>query len=588
MNFTFVTHKGARPEKSELVKSHVMREAQKRRREAKQRRIRHPPVQESRLPVAFNDLILLPPAPGVPRDLDASHPFQPICSEDIELFPSSGAAKWIPEPWATSADDINSTDSTLVLDDFVGLWNAGQDPSPSGSQLMVTSPWLSIRLDDDHAFDPDTFMAAREISSFSSDGIYVGAHTVVPSLIPQPTPLAPPAVRDSSTSIDAWQSWDLIYRLNELIAHYITSYDYSLSATRVGIAAYWSSQPLVSLKILYSSALVYCIYRDVNREQPVDDHPYYKGQVIRMIHEAFKDPATAIDDDNLSAVLCVCMYENVSGSKHANTHLEGLRQMISLRGGINNLPVGKEQHFAEMSLLQDMLHAACSNVPPKLFDVAAPLLKGDGTVPEPSFRQSPLRIDMSYGVHVPPLELAKSHDVLRQAFRSLERLCMEAFDKERAATEEVLIEERRRHFWARLAPPAEKRALGDMTITERSDEAIRLAAKIHFRATALRIQYEDEVNVEDMKQLHSILRTTDWNFWKVAHYVYLWVLLTGGAASNGHEERHYFRSEILRMGLGPAMGDWRVFRQTMGNFLWIQHFLRQDVKEVGICEGVKG
>jgi len=38
VNFTFVSHKGARPEKSELVKSHVMRESQKRRREARQRR----------------------------------------------------------------------------------------------------------------------------------------------------------------------------------------------------------------------------------------------------------------------------------------------------------------------------------------------------------------------------------------------------------------------------------------------------------------------------------------------------------------------------------------------------------------------
>lgn len=37
VNFTFVSHNGARPEKRELVKSHVMRESQKRRREAKQR-----------------------------------------------------------------------------------------------------------------------------------------------------------------------------------------------------------------------------------------------------------------------------------------------------------------------------------------------------------------------------------------------------------------------------------------------------------------------------------------------------------------------------------------------------------------------
>ena len=37
-NFTFVPHKGARPERSELVKSHVMRESQRRRREDKGRR----------------------------------------------------------------------------------------------------------------------------------------------------------------------------------------------------------------------------------------------------------------------------------------------------------------------------------------------------------------------------------------------------------------------------------------------------------------------------------------------------------------------------------------------------------------------
>lgn len=37
VNFTFVTHKGARPEKSELVKAHVMRESQRKRREARKK-----------------------------------------------------------------------------------------------------------------------------------------------------------------------------------------------------------------------------------------------------------------------------------------------------------------------------------------------------------------------------------------------------------------------------------------------------------------------------------------------------------------------------------------------------------------------
>lgn len=72
---------------------------------------------------------------------------------------------------------------------------------------------------------------------------------------------------------------------------------------------YWQRRALVNSKILLSTALFYCAYRDTVRGIASDDHHYYKDRILHLINLALGNPATAVSDDNIAAVISMCMYE---------------------------------------------------------------------------------------------------------------------------------------------------------------------------------------------------------------------------------------------------------------------------------------
>ena len=211
-----------------------------------------------------------------------------------------------------------------------------------------------------------------------------------------------------------------------------------------------------------------------------------------------------------------------------------------------------------------MLHASCSNLPPIMFDITAPILRDVRRSGLPQwYPQSPLRVLNDTAFLRPTLELQSSFDILGDAFDCFEMLCIEAFDSDTAMDEAETFKVRRDKVCARLAKIEEQELeRPPQTSKGKAERAIRIAAKIHFRATAFRIQHEDEVNTEDLKILYALMRKIEPALWKAAHYVYLWVLLTGGAASCRYPNmRSYFVSEIMRLGFTIGLFDWQAFRR---------------------------
>jgi len=103
-------------------------------------------------------------------------------------------------------------------------------------------------------------------------------------------------------------------------------------------------------------------------------------------------------------------------------------------------------------------------------------------------------------------------------------MCIEAFDKETASDEAEAFKIRRDKTWARLER-CEESVSEELPLTnkEKAEYAIRVAARIHYRAVVGRVQHEDEVNTEDLMRLHGTVRKIALGFWKVASYVYLWM-----------------------------------------------------------------
>lgn len=40
-----------------------------------------------------------------------------------------------------------------------------------------------------------------------------------------------------------------------------------------------------------------------------NDHVYFKHRILNLINTALKNPETAVCDDNIAAVISMCMYE---------------------------------------------------------------------------------------------------------------------------------------------------------------------------------------------------------------------------------------------------------------------------------------
>jgi hypothetical protein len=58
-----------------------------------------------------------------------------------------------------------------------------------------------------------------------------------------------------------------------------------------------------------ASALVHCAYRDKASGGTGNDHDYFKARSLQMINKAFDNPDSAVSDENIVAVIYICVYE---------------------------------------------------------------------------------------------------------------------------------------------------------------------------------------------------------------------------------------------------------------------------------------
>ncbi|KUJ22606.1 uncharacterized protein LY89DRAFT_305626 [Mollisia scopiformis] len=64
---------------------------------------------------------------------------------------------------------------------------------------------------------------------------------------------------------------------------------------------------------------------------------YYKAQTIKLLNKSLRDSEAAVSDETLAAVLLLTHVVSLIGEPNeAEIHMNGLRQMMVLRGGIQH------------------------------------------------------------------------------------------------------------------------------------------------------------------------------------------------------------------------------------------------------------
>ncbi|KAF2651710.1 hypothetical protein K491DRAFT_84284 [Lophiostoma macrostomum CBS 122681] len=560
MNFTFVTHKGARPERSELVKSHVMRESQRRRKEARKHQTRSENVpQRSQSAEDASPMV----NSNYHETTEASLEFTARTTTVVDR------TNWEPSDPATYSEFLAG------LRTCQGLWDGPQNSDSLEPAVIDMTPWSE-----------EPFILYH---SFETSPVLSGHTSLDPTLTVSPVEHLPSLSYfdqlGAGTTLDT--QWTLSQSLEQnsqmTDCHENSPLLCGANPMQSNPHDYWLQATGSRQKILFCASLYYRAIKDILQGKKGDGHDHSQTRTLHSINRALADPSMRPSEDAIAAVISLCIYENVLGSEDVVTHLEGLQQMINMKESNDNLSPDKWQYMVEMANLQDMIHACSSNVEPFMFDITSPSLRDMRSEKfEYFYPQSPLRVVNDARFTQPPTELRSSFQVLADAFDGFEMLCIETFDEDTANAEANTFQERREKFLEVLhqkGTGADEDA--EFPLVElKARDAVSTAARIHFRACAYRIQHNEDVNEEDMRRLRRLLRSIDPRFWKVGYYVYMWILLTGAAASHGHpRHRPYFVSELMRLGLSIGFFDWKSFRLIMGNFLWLQRFLQRDEQQ---------
>jgi hypothetical protein len=242
------------------------------------------------------------------------------------------------------------TTTCPALDERLGAWKNPADPMLMNEGLNRFYNTLPTNLLDESDNVSDTALTSRyDPTYFFQNDTFAAKNGTQPVLIPQPDILYPMFLGGSSPEDASWLSLRLYEWVVELTSHcklllfsfpnyalHIMFDNNTSSITKVGNFAYdannfladtstlyfetpgvpavnpvdyWLQKSLIDVKILLSCALFYSAYHEVIQGEAVHDHHYFKSRFLRLINKALEDPVQAISDNNLAAIISMCMYE---------------------------------------------------------------------------------------------------------------------------------------------------------------------------------------------------------------------------------------------------------------------------------------
>ncbi|KFZ17100.1 hypothetical protein V501_01891 [Pseudogymnoascus sp. VKM F-4519 (FW-2642)] len=306
--------------------------------------------------------------------------------------------------------------------------------------------------------------------------------------------------------------------------------------------------------------------------EPGPDYFLLKGEVMRRINLNLNDPVKAVSDTNIAAVLCLVTFENDENSAlQRKAHMDGLGQMVVLRGGLHRL--GFDGMLAKMLVLCDILNAALDNTKSQFFPHELPCLNYSSlSTNTGSISASSPLINCNDFEKIHALQprggdissVVQNMQLLTTMFRCGHHKVSAAEDiksSDRAINLDQYLELR----------SCELRSKSTQNAVDYILEACLLAAGVYRNAVLYCIPFTDPINQAPVKALRLVLeRIGIEGSWSLIPGVLLWVLVTGGAAARGSPESDYFLGQLIRVGMGVGLQHWDEIRIAILNFVWVQ------------------
>ncbi|KIW17820.1 hypothetical protein PV08_05015 [Exophiala spinifera] len=265
-----------------------------------------------------------------------------------------------------------------------------------------------------------------------------------------------------------------------------------------------------------------------------------KAKALHQIQRWIQGTGALPPSNLISAVLLL-----IRGDRAVRVHLNGLSRLVDLHYGPTNLEHNMDP-IASAIISCDLILAACSpGAVPSFVSMERPALtRASGAQDAVYYRSSPLMLSESFSA------LRRIYVDVPDSLTDLLTACF-------LATRDHVTPDDPYSLPDELDYSA---ATARVELPPVVFEACRLAAAIYLRTTTRRTSFDGADNQGDSRQLGALLHSQDISCWRGIPYIYLWILLTGAAAAQGHPERQYFMAELVRFGFSVGLEQMEDFK----------------------------
>ncbi|KAK5049442.1 hypothetical protein LTR84_004371 [Exophiala bonariae] len=267
----------------------------------------------------------------------------------------------------------------------------------------------------------------------------------------------------------------------------------------------------------------------------------------------------------LGSIMFLLSFEIIRGGESVAIHLEGLARLVSMRGGLAGLPDPPYALVPGLIACDLTLAATTPRMTPTFMEMTPPRL----TAPQ---RYDSKTLDFYQSS---PLMRFEDFQGVRRLYKGVPDVFTDILEDAFDGTKRVLGAD---DIWPKLSPGEAGMDWTAEYETGTHDfrdarvelpfvvaEACSVAGTIYYRATRRRIPFEDPVNLDDSKRLGAFLNSASLDVWRGIPYIYLWVILTGAAAAQGHPERQYLLARLIQFGFSVGLEQAEDFKPANNN-----------------------
>ncbi|MCJ1470678.1 hypothetical protein MMC07_009325 [Pseudocyphellaria aurata] len=363
-------------------------------------------------------------------------------------------------------------------------------------------------------------------------------------------------------------SYEFRQRLGYLIARYLSIWYREQAFRLCEVSDYeaweqWMPSILQNETLLYAQAFAAVNHMNFMNPKAYKAECYVlKGHAIHKINAKMNDPDEAASDANIGAVLCMASAAHLEnyGANNYTAHMFGLKNLVALRGGMQNL--------RENRLLHESL-SVCDILGRIIFRTELALLsqkdlrgKDHSELEDDSARDI---LDSPLSCRESDSEEPKYGDLPKETVAILNAMLELTGIFGQSGPRANLSESQGGTRWASIYRRLELSALPQDQVYE----ACRFAAMIYLRALYHNVPFGSPANSELVHNLRTSLENTVADRWHGVPGVCVWALLIGTAADRTNTTDVFLAGHLSTICLSLVQMGHDV-AELLKHFLWLE------------------